>query len=148
MALACFLYGDFDLNEQLEQVQDNIIRTAWHIVKENDDLNDLLSLMCKQRNEILSVLEDTEEKYHTEVLYGDVAEEKYREVYVKVYRQMIPDGYTDEDDILEGMSANWDIQFPQMSFTVKELITLAQCEVGHWKRVRKEIARMHEAGEL
>jgi hypothetical protein len=148
MSIASFLFGDFDLNEMLEQVQSDVVKLAWHITNENDDLNHLLSLLCKQRNEILATLEDTEEKYHTEVLYGEVAEEKYREVYVKVFRKLIPDSYTNEDDILEGMSANWDIQFPEMSFTVKELISLAECEVGHWKRVRREIARMHADGEL
>jgi hypothetical protein len=144
MSIANFLYGDLDIPEMLDEVQSNIIKVAWKILDDGDDsLNGVLKSLMSQRIELAQFLEEDGEVSFPELHWNDLAEEKYREIYVRVYRKMIPDGYTKEDDILDGYCA-WYIEWSGCSFTTSELIEIAKCEIGKWKAVRRQLQKMHK----
>jgi hypothetical protein len=113
---------------------------GWTILRDHESaLNGVLEGLCTQRTSLYEFLED--EVKSPKFYYGADTEIKYQEVYVKMYRKLIPDGYTSEDDILEGY-CGWDIDWPSMTMTLGDFVGLAECEISHWREVRNELIKM------
>ena len=146
MSIASFLYGDFDAQEMLESASSNIIRVTFKIIDDCEELNDVLSALCKQRAALASYLEDETGDVQVATFSGDVAERLFREnFYVKEMRKQMPTycKNSTDDDIMEGVTT-WDVVWEDVSLTAVELQQIASCIVGKWKAVHSQLVRMNK----
>jgi hypothetical protein len=136
-----FLYQDFDTEQMLSEVTDQIVQVAFKMLREHEDYNDLLRSLTGVRTSLMELIAEDNEVEMETILRGYDAEDAYQKLYQAVYRLRINRNAT-EDDCMGGYCA-WDIDWENASFTRNELKSLAECEISYYKHLGEQLRRMN-----
>jgi hypothetical protein len=145
MALEGYLYSGFDPEEEVVGLSDQVVKIAHKVLDHEPDLNPMLGYASKYYFEMAQFLADQEDEETETFYHRDEAEEKFRELYLKVFLKMFPQ--KDEDDIMEGYNG-YDIDWNEISMTRNQLLTLAKVEADQYRSMMNELKRLHAEGVI